>query len=85
MSILSFILGFLPWLLFLLISGHSLLHLKIAIIVAFIAAIAMGIARVSRGIIFWAGIAFFSFDVVAVIFLNNMWAVYHMGVFNGSR
>jgi hypothetical protein len=85
MSIVGFILAFLPWLLFLIIAGHSLLTLKIAIIVAFVTSVGMGIARVHRGAILWGGLAFFTFDVIAVVILNNMWAVHHMGVLaNGT-
>jgi hypothetical protein len=80
MSIFGFILAFLPWLLFLFIAGHSLLTLKIAIIVSFVTAIIMGIARIHRGVILWGGIAFFSFAAIAVLLLNNMWAVHHMGM-----
>jgi hypothetical protein len=80
MSILGFILAFLPWLLFLIIAGHSLLTLKIAIIVAFVASVGMGIGRIHRGAILWGGIAFFTFDTIAVVLLNNMWVVRHMGI-----
>lgn len=80
MSILGFIMAFLPWLLFLFISGHSLLSLKIAIIISFITAIIMGVAKIHRGVILWGGVLFFSFAVVSVVLMNNIWAVRHMGI-----
>ena len=79
MSIFGFILAFLPWILFLILSGHSLPSLKIAIIISFFVSIGMGIARIHRGAILWAGVCFFSFDIISVVLLNNRWIAMHTG------
>ncbi|MDQ7825433.1 MAG: hypothetical protein RDV48_21710 [Candidatus Eremiobacteraeota bacterium] len=81
MSFFSLLLGFLPWIVFLIIAGHhSLAQLKIAILVSFVLNIIGGITKYQRGVIMWAGLAFFAFDTVAVVIFENMWVVSHMAV-----
>ncbi len=42
--------------------------------------LAMGIGRLHRGVILWAGLLFFVMASVAVIWLENSWVIRSMGV-----
>jgi len=81
MSFFSLVLGFLPWIVFMIIaSGHSMAQLKAAVLVSFALAVYQGIKGLQRGTILWTGLAFFLFDTVAVVIMENLWVVRHMGV-----
>lgn len=80
MPFLKLILGFAPWLAFLIIAHDSLFRLKLGLVVALVLSLIMGILRLHRGIILWVGLAFFSSATVAVVFLENMWTVRYMGI-----
>lgn len=77
---LKLILAFLPWIAFLMIAHGSLLRLKIGLVVALILSLAMGVGRLHRGIILWAGLLFFVMASVAVVWLENSWVIRYMGV-----
>jgi len=80
MDAIKLILAFAPWIAFWIISlGHSMLWLKIGIATAALLVIIMGITKLHRGMILWAGVAFFAFAVVSVIWLENMWVIRHLG------
>ena len=67
------------------IAQGSLLRLKIGLVVALVLSVAMGVARLHRGIILWVGLAFFTYATVAVVVFDEMWTVRHMGVLaNGA-
>ena len=80
MSFFKLLLAFLPWLSFLVIARGSLLRLKIGLAVALVLSVVMGVARLHRGIILWAGLLFFIYSTVAVVALDNMWTAQHMSV-----
>jgi hypothetical protein len=74
------ILAFAPWLAFWFISGPSILRLYIALFVAAALVIVMAITKLHKGAILWAGYVFFSFALVTVVWLKNMWVIHHLGV-----
>lgn len=79
------LLGFAPWISFLVIAHDSLFRLKLGIVVAALLTIVMAVTRLHRGVIMWVGIAFFAYATVAVVILNDMWAARYMGVLaNGA-
>jgi hypothetical protein len=79
------LLCFSPWLAFLIIARDSLLQVKIGLAVAFALTIVMGIAKLHRGVLLWAGLAFFAAASVAVIGLDDLWTERHLGVLaNGT-
>ena len=80
MQFLKLIFGFAPWLAFLIIAHDSLFRLKLGLVVALVLSVIMGLLRLHRGVILWVGLAFFSSATVAVVFLENMWAVRYMGI-----
>ncbi|MCT0225482.1 hypothetical protein [Synechococcus sp. CS-1328] len=77
---LKLILAFLPWIAFLVIAHGSLLRLKVGLVVGLVISLAMGIGRIHRGIILWAGLMFFVTAGVAVIGFDNSWVIRFMGV-----
>jgi hypothetical protein len=85
MRFFKLLLVFAPWLSFLFIAQGSLFRLKLGLVVALVLSMIMGVARLHRGVILWAGLIFFSFATVAVAVLNNMWTAKHMGILaNGA-
>jgi hypothetical protein len=85
MSFFKLLLTFAPWLSFLIIARDSLLRLKLGLVVALVLSVVMGITRLHRGIILWAGLLFFTYATVAVALLNNIWTARHMGIMaNGA-
>lgn len=85
MSFFKMLLVFAPWIAFLVIANGSLFRLKLGIVVAAILTVVMVVTRLHRGAIMWVGIVFFSFVLVAVVLMDNMWTVRHMGILaNGA-
>ncbi|MHC1712826.1 MAG: hypothetical protein AB9872_11830 [Solidesulfovibrio sp.] len=80
MNFLKMLLVFAPWLAFLFIAQGSIVRLKIGLLVALVLCVVMGVARVHRGILLWAGLLFFSYASVAVILFNHFWTERYMGV-----
>jgi hypothetical protein len=81
MDALKLLLAFAPWIAFWIISaGHSMVSLQIGICVAAVLVLVMGITRLHRGLILWAGVLFFAFALVMVVLLKNLWVVQHLGI-----
>jgi hypothetical protein len=63
MSIIKLLFVFSPWIAFWIIAaGHSMLRLQIGICVAAAMVVVMGITKLHRGIILWAGVVVFFID-----------------------
>jgi hypothetical protein len=77
---LKLLLAFAPWFAFWFISGPSMFRLRVAIIVASVLVVVMAVTKLHRGAILWAGYVFFSFALVAVVWLENMWVIQHLGI-----
>jgi len=81
MGALKLLLAFAPWIAFWIISaGHSMMSLQIGICVAAVLVIIMGITKLHRGLILWAGVVFFAFALVTVVLLKNLWVIQHLGI-----
>jgi hypothetical protein len=83
-QILSLLFAFAPWIAFLILAGPSLPRLKIAVIVSSLITIVMWAGKFHRGIILWAGVIFFSWALVAVVGLEHMWTIRHLGVLSNG-
>lgn len=82
---LKLLLGFAPWLSFMFIAQGSLFRLKLGLVVALALSVGMGVLRLSRGVIIWAGLGFFGYATVAVLAFEHMWTVRYMGILaNGA-
>jgi hypothetical protein len=81
MEAVKLLLAFTPWIAFWIISGgHSMLRLQIAIAVAAVLVVLMGITRLHRGVILWAGVIFFTFALISVAWLKLDWVIHRMGL-----
>lgn len=82
MSAIKLLFVFSPWIVFWIIAaGHSPLRLRIGICAAAVMIVVMGITRLHRGVILWTGVVFFSFAMVSVVWLMNVWVIHHLGIF----
>jgi hypothetical protein len=82
---LKLVLSFAPWLSFLIIAHGSMFRLKLGLAVALLLTVAMGLAKLHRGVILWVGLAFFAYASVAVFGFQHMWTIRFMGVLaNGA-
>ncbi|MEI7491719.1 MAG: hypothetical protein WCK92_09995 [Bacteroidota bacterium] len=79
------ILGFLPWLLFLFLSGNTLGSLERAIIISLAASILFGYRELKQGFILtWGTLVFFSFCAVSINLLHVMWVAMYMDLLSNS-
>lgn len=84
-QVINLLLSFAPWLAFLILAGHSLLRLDIALIVAAVLVVVMAITGLHRGAVLWAGYIFFGTAILFVLLLKNMWFIGHLGILaNGT-
>ena len=83
-QIFSLLFSFAPWIAFLILAGPSLLRLKIAVVVASVITIAMWIGKFQKGIILWGSVLFFSWALIAIIGLQHMWTIRHLGVLSNG-
>lgn len=80
MSPLKMVLVFAPWLAFLVIAQGSLFRLKLGLVIAAVLCIVLGLLRIHRGIILWAGLLFFVIATVCVVGFENAFIIRYMGV-----
>lgn len=82
---MKLVLGFAPWIAFLVIARDTLLRVEIGLVVALALAVLMAVLRLHRGVIMWVSLVFFGAATVAVFGFGNMWVVEHLGVLaNGA-
>lgn len=75
----NILVGFLPWILFGTLAGHTLFTLDLAIIVALLLTLIFNHYELKhRFLLSWATLLFFLFCLVAVVLLNNTWVMTHM-------
>ena len=71
--------GFMPWLLFLFISGHSLTSLERAIVLCLVASLTFGFGELKRGYILqWGSLLFFTACFLLVNILSVVWVAEQM-------
>ncbi len=81
----SLILGFLPWMLFLFLSGKTLASLERATIISLIACIAFGFTELRQGFILqWGTLLFFSFCVITINLFHIIWVAVYMDLLSNS-
>lgn len=75
----ALLLGFIPWLLFLFVSGHSLAGLERAIVICLVACVIFGFGDLRRGYILqWGTLLFFSACVLLVNVFSVIWVAEQM-------
>jgi hypothetical protein len=80
-EIFSILLGFLPWIVFGVVSGPSLWRLNAAIIVALALVLVMGYKQLAKGFILtWGSLLFFGVNLVMVVLLKNLWVINNLDI-----
>ena len=81
MKHLYILIGFLPWIFFGILAGHSLTALDTAIIVSLISVIAFNYKEIKKGFILsWGTLIFFVFAFITIVLMKNDWVIMHLGV-----
>ena len=80
-EIFSILLGFLPWIVFGVVSGPSLWRLNAAIIVALALVLVMGYKQLAKGFILtWGSLLFFGVNLVMVVLCRNLWVIKNLDI-----
>jgi hypothetical protein len=84
-ELIKFIFGFTPWLLFLFLSGHTLVSLERAIVISFLASLIFGFKDLRKGFILqWGTLFFFTVCLVAVNLVHLVFFARNMGVISNG-
>ena len=84
-DILKFTLGFMPWILLLFISGHTLVSLDRAIIICLFTSVIFGYDALRKGFILqWGTLVYFSICAVMINLLGNMFFIMNMGILSNG-
>src|SRR4030042_3195520 len=80
-EIFSILLGFLPWIVFGVVSGPSLWRLNAAIIAALALVLVMGYKQLAKGFILtWGSLLFFGVNLVLVVLFRNLWVIKNLDI-----
>jgi hypothetical protein len=81
----ALLIGFMPWLLFLFLSGHTATSLERAIVVSLVATALLGFGDLKRGFVLqWGTLLFFIFCAVSINLCNMMWVATQMDLLSNS-
>jgi carotenoid cleavage dioxygenase len=81
----NLILGFVPWILYLIISSHNLFQFDIAILIALLASIFCQLHELKKGFILsWGTLVFFLFMTLSVVLFRNLWVIENAGFISNS-
>lgn len=84
-EIILFLIGFMPWLLFLFISGHSLSSLERAIAICLVSCLVFNFRELRRlYILQWGTLVFFATIFIALNVLNIIWFATNMAILSNS-
>ena len=77
----KFIFGFMPWIVFLFISGHSFSSLERALLISLSVCLVFGFRDLRRGFLLqWGTLLFFIVSTILVNVLKIVWVAVHMGI-----
>jgi carotenoid cleavage dioxygenase len=80
-QIFSILLGFLPWIVFGIVSGPSLFRLNAAVIASLALLLIMGFKQLAKGFVLtWGSLLFFSVTLVMVVLLKNRWFIANLDI-----
>jgi len=80
-QLFSILLGFLPWIVFGVISGPSRWRLNAAIIAALALVLVMGYKQLAKGFILtWGSLLFFGVNLVMVVLCRNLWVIKNLDI-----
>jgi len=80
-EVITFMLGFMPWILFFFISGHSLSSLERALIICFVVSFVIGFQDLRKGFFLaWGTISFFILCIILINGYKVTWFATHMTI-----
>jgi len=84
-ELLKFLSGFVPWILFLFLSGHALASLERSVIICLLASIIFGFRELRKGFILqWGTLFFFTGCAIALNLMNIMFVAKNMGIISSG-
>ena len=84
-ELILFLVGFMPWLLFLFLSGHTLASLERSIIICLLANLIFCFKELRKGFILqWGTFIFFIACAITVNFMNLMFVAKNMGIISNG-
>jgi hypothetical protein len=84
-ELIKFLLGFIPWLLFLFLSGHTLASLERSIIICLLASLIFSFEQLRKGFILqWGTLLFFIACTITVNFMNLIFVAKNMGIISNG-
>jgi hypothetical protein len=84
-ELIKFLLGFIPWLLFLFLSGHTLASLERSIVICLLASVVFSFKELRKGFILqWGTILFFIACVITVNLMNLIFIAKNMGIISNG-
>ncbi|MFH1877876.1 MAG: hypothetical protein ABH883_03625, partial [Candidatus Omnitrophota bacterium] len=80
-ELLKFIMGFMPWILFLFLAGHTLAGLERAIVICLLASLIFGFRQLRKGFVLqWGTLLFFACCAIVINFMKVTVFAKHMGI-----
>jgi len=77
----NFIFGFMPWIVFLFISGHSFSSLECSLLISLAVCLVFGFKDLRRGnLLQWGTLVFFVASTILINGLKIIWLAVHMGI-----
>ena len=84
-ELIKFLLGFMPWLLFLFLSGHTLASLERSIIISLLANPVFGFKELRKGFILqWGTLLFFIVCAITINLMHFMFFAEYMGIISNG-
>jgi hypothetical protein len=84
-ELINFLLGFMPWLLFLFFSGQTFASLERSIIIGLLASLVFGFKELRRGYLLqWGTLIFFIVCVITVDLMKSVWVAKSMGIISNG-
>lgn len=84
-ELIKFLLGFMPWILFLFLSGHALASLERSIIICLLASLIFGLQELRKGFILsWGTLIFFTSCAIALNLMNIISVAKYMGIISNG-
>lgn len=81
-ELLTLVIGFFPWILFLLLSGHTLSSLENSILISLIACLILGFKELRKGFLLqWGTLIFFSICFIIINVMHLTFLAEYMGIF----
>ena len=84
-EIIKFLSGFMPWILFLFLSGHTLASLERSIIICLLASLIFGFRELRKGFVLqWGTLLFFTGCAITLNIMNVVFIAKNMGIISNG-